>query len=102
MDALDRANEIRLARAKTKQQVYSGEVSIGDALALECCQSMTVFDLLKAQYRWERARAVRALSRLQMSEALSVAALTERQRGLLCGRLIINEAIAQIEAEEAS
>jgi len=83
MDALDRANEIRLARAETKQQVFRGETSIKDALALECCQGMKVIQLLMAQWWWGRERALNALTAWRISEDRSVSSLTERQRTLI-------------------
>jgi hypothetical protein len=83
MVALKRANAVRLPRVAAKQSIRKGELSIGDALRLDCCQTMLVRELLESQFRWGRQRALSALIRLGMSERLIVKRTTERQRGLL-------------------
>lgn len=91
MRALARANEIRLARSEAKRGIRGGELSIAEAMRLECCQSMTVYDLLQAQRGWgssglkksEGRRATKVLSRLEISPYRRVEQLSDRQRGLL-------------------
>ena len=83
MDALERANEVRIARADAKHRVCQGELSIADALRLECCQGMTVMQLLCSQCRWQRRRALGVLVPLRISELRLLRDLTVRQRGLL-------------------
>jgi hypothetical protein len=80
MTALDRANEIRLARCDAKHRIFAGELSVADALSLGCCQTMTVFELLCSQYRYGRLTTLRVLNRLRIGEARTVGGLTERQR----------------------
>ena len=83
MDALDKANEIRLARSDAKHRIFAGELSIADAFSLECCQGMTVMELLCSQWRWGRSSTLRVLSVLRISEMCRVRDLTERQCRLL-------------------
>lgn len=83
MDALDRANEVRLGRPGLKREIGSGSLSIGDAPVDERASSMPIFDLLACQWRWGRVSAFRVLNRLRIGEQKHVGDLTERQRGLL-------------------
>lgn len=81
--ALVRAEEVRFGRLKIKREVRSGKMSVVEAATHEYCAKMTVFDLLRAQYMWGRARALRVLDELCMSEVLTCGSLTERQRASL-------------------
>jgi hypothetical protein len=83
MDALDRANELRCVRSVVKRRIRAGELSIATALELECCQRMTVMQILCAQYHVGRRTALRTLSPLRISEIRLVRDLTERQRAVL-------------------
>ena len=86
--ARERANRVKRDRVGVKRRLRAGEVTLAEALEHECCQTMTVFQLLCAQYGWGRERTVRVLSRLQISELRHVGLLTDRQRALLveaCG-----------------
>ena len=83
MDALERANEVRVARADAKHRVFQGELSIADALRLECCQGMTVFELVSSRCRVGSLKARRTLGEIRISEWRKVRDLTEHQRGLL-------------------
>lgn len=87
--ALDRANEIRCARAKLRRQIGSRQRSAADVLLCppECVSTMSVLDLLMAQYRWGRHRALKVLAVARISESKQVGSLTERQRRLLAGLL---------------
>jgi hypothetical protein len=85
IEALERANEVRVARADVKHRVFRGELSIADALRLECCQAMTVFELVCSQYRVGLVSARRMLRELRVSEWRKVGDLSERQRQILVG-----------------
>lgn len=89
MVALSRANRIRVARARLKQQVACGERSVADVLyqAPEETDTMTVFDLLCVQYRWGEIRARELLTAARISEFKTVGALSDRQRNTLIGLL---------------
>lgn len=90
--ALERANEVRLARSTVKRGIREGRISLQQAMDLECIQSMKVFDLLQSQRYWGSSgksastgvRAVQTLSRLHISPYRRIEDLTSRQRVLLC------------------
>jgi hypothetical protein len=89
MAALQRANEVRLARARLKQDVGSGAVSVAEVI-LDCpweAESMSIAELLLSQHRWGAARCSKFLAGIGMSETKTLASMTERQRNLLA-RLI--------------
>jgi hypothetical protein len=90
MGALDRANEIRLARAALKRRIYAGEITTARVL-LECppeANTWPVGDLIMAQRRWGRSRTMKLLRRAEhILETKPVGSLTERQRELLAGML---------------
>jgi len=57
MRALERANEVRLARAQLKRRVAFGETDVAEVI-LHCpweADSMAVGDLLMSQPRWDEA-----------------------------------------------
>ena len=85
LQALARANEVRLARAEFKRQVADGEISAAHVI-LECpweAASMTVSDLLTSQRRWGSTRCRKLLASIPMSENKTVGSMTERQRQAL-------------------
>ena len=89
MQALARANEVRLARAELKRQVAEGELSVAEVV-LECpweAESMAIADLLMSQHRWGRTRCRRFLGAIPMSETKTIGSMTERQRLALAARL---------------
>jgi hypothetical protein len=83
MEALGKANETRLARGSVRHALYEGRMSIADALDEECCQSMPVFDLLAAQYRWGAGRVQGVMRSIPVGFYRKVCDLTDRQRGAL-------------------
>lgn len=78
--ALEKANELRFARAQVKRDLAAGRVAIADVLDLECVQSMRVAALLAAQNRWGAKRARETVRQVPCSEFLAVRDLTPRQR----------------------
>jgi hypothetical protein len=85
MRALERANEVRLARADLKRRVATGEIEVA-AVILECpweAHSMAVADLLMSQRRWGQTRCRKFLTQIPMSEKKTVGSMTERQRRTL-------------------
>jgi hypothetical protein len=87
--ALERANEVRLARAELKRRIADGDVSAAEVILASPWQasSWTVGDLLMSQRRWGTSRCRKFLSRNQISEVKQVGHLTERQRRLLAAQL---------------
>ena len=89
MQALARANRVRLARAELKRQVADGELSVADVV-LDCpweAESMAIADLLMSQHRWGRTRCRRFLAQIPMNETKTIGSMTDRQRRCLAGRL---------------
>jgi fructosamine-3-kinase len=87
--ALERANEVRLARAYLKRQIAEGEVSVADVI-LESpweASSWALGELLLSQRRWGSTRSRKFLTRLQIAETKQVGTLTERQRRILAAQL---------------
>jgi hypothetical protein len=85
MRALQRANEVRLARAELKRRIAAGEVSASEVI-LTCpweADSMSVADLLMCQRRWGHNRCRNFLAGVPMSETKTVGSMTERQRHAL-------------------
>jgi len=87
--ALERANEVRLARAELKRRIAEGAVSAGEVILASPWEasSWTVGDLLMSQRRWGSTRCRKFLSRNQIGEMKQVGALTERQRRMLATAL---------------
>jgi hypothetical protein len=94
--ALERANEVRLARAELKRRIAEGNVSAAQVI-LSCppeASSWTVGELLMSQRRWGRTRCYKFLNRNQIGEMKPVGKLTERQRAMLAGQLQSPEPLA--------
>ena len=87
--ALERANEIRLARAELKRNIAEGEVLVGEVLldVPHYARSLTVWDLLISQRRWGASRCRKFLWRNHITETKPLGALTERQRRMLATQL---------------
>jgi hypothetical protein len=87
--ALERANEIRLARAGLKRRIAVGDISAADVLLSSPreASSWSVGDLLMSQRRWGTTRCRKFLSRHQIPETKPIGKLTERQRHLLADAL---------------
>ena len=89
MRALDRANQVRLARAELKRDIAEGRRTVADVVT-DCpweSESMTISDLLMSQHRWGRTRCRRFLASLPMSETKTIGSMTDRQRACLAARL---------------
>ncbi len=89
MRALDRANQVRLARAELKRDIAEGNRTVADVV-IGCpweSESMTISDLLLSQHRWGRTRCRRFLASVPMLETKTIGSMTERQRECLVARL---------------
>jgi len=85
MKALQRANEVRLARAELKRNIAEGAIAVNEVI-LACpweAASMTIAELLTSQRRWGTARCRKFLAGIGMPETKTVGSMTERQRSLL-------------------
>jgi hypothetical protein len=89
MQALERANRVRLARAELKRSIGRGEVDVSEVIRDTPweTESMTLAELLTSQRRWGRTRARKLLQTLSLSENKRIGTLTPRQRALLTSAL---------------
>jgi len=86
MEALERANAIRTARAELKCSIRRGEARVSELLTDDLpdeAHTMLALELLMAQRHWGSVRSRRVLSRLMIRENRQVGELTERQCALL-------------------
>jgi len=89
MQALARANEVRLARAELKRRVMEGHTTAADVI-LDLpweAESMAVAELLMSQHRWGHTRARRFLATIPMTETKTIGSMTDRQRYSLADML---------------
>jgi hypothetical protein len=89
LKALQRANEVRLARAALKRRIASGDVTAADVI-LACpaeVEGMAVSDLLMSQRRWGRTRCRKFLATIPLSESKQIGKLTDRQRRAVAAEL---------------
>jgi hypothetical protein len=89
MRALQRANEVRLARADLKRRVTEGETTAAAVIRESPweARSMAVAELLMSQHRWGHTRARRFLAGVPMTETKTIGSMTERQRATLASML---------------
>ena len=87
MEALKRANDIRVKRAKLKKDLKDGQVSIDVILRdpPEYVSTAKVFDMLMAVPKFGRVKAARFLNQCRISQSKTVGGLSERQRAELIG-----------------
>ena len=80
--ALERANDVRLARAQLKRRVRAGGLAAAEVVLTSPWQTRTmpVGELLMSQRGWGQVRARRLLLSLAVPENKQVGTLTERQR----------------------
>jgi hypothetical protein len=82
LDALERANDVRLYRAQMKRDIKAGKRCPRAVLAApgELVETMKVVDLLLAMPRVGRVKAHKVLGRARVSPSKTLGGLTERQR----------------------
>jgi hypothetical protein len=102
--ALEYANRVRLARARMKRKIASGQLSAAEVV-VTCpwqAHSMSISDLLMSQKRWGRARSRRLLVSLGVPENKQIGTLTERQRLALAAMLTAKgTGAASVEGERS-
>ena len=82
MEALQRANDVRVRRAQLKRDLKAGQESI-EAILLdppEWVSTAKVFDMLMAVPKFGRVKAARLLNQCRISQSKTVGGLSERQR----------------------
>jgi hypothetical protein len=87
MEALKRANDIRVRRARLKKDLKDGNVRIEAILVdpPEYVETAKVFDILMAVPKFGRVKAARFLNQCRISQSKTVGGLSERQRSELLG-----------------
>ncbi|HEV2768757.1 MAG TPA: Clp protease N-terminal domain-containing protein [Solirubrobacteraceae bacterium] len=85
MDALERANKIRIQRAHLKRELRSGQMSIRQVLLHPPDYVMTarVAEVLLAMTKWGRARVLELLVQCRISPSKTIGGLSQRQRAQL-------------------
>lgn len=79
---LQRANDVRVARAALRHRIAARQVTAAQVLAEPPAEALSwqIGDLLSSQWRWGPSRSSRFLNRLRISWTRPVGALTDRQR----------------------
>ncbi len=87
MEALKRANDIRVKRAQLKKDLKAGRVVIEQILdnPPAYVETAKVFDMLMAVPKFGRVKAARFLNQCRISQSKTVGGLSERQRTELIG-----------------
>jgi hypothetical protein len=87
MEALKRANDIRVRRAQLKKDLKTGAANIDDVLRNppDYVSTAKVFDILMAVPKFGRVKAARFLNQCRISQSKTVGGLSERQRAELIG-----------------
>lgn len=100
--ALERANEIRLARAELRRRIADGSVSAAEVILSPPCEAISwaIGDMLMSQRRWGTTRCRKFLLRNQINETKALGALTERQRRVLADQLLSSRAARERSALE--
>jgi S13-like protein len=82
MDALKRANDVRVRRAKLKRDLKDGRVRIESILGNPpgYVETAKVIDILMAVPKFGRVKAARFLNTCRISQSKTVGGLSERQR----------------------
>ena len=87
MEALKRANDIRVKRARLKKDLKDGRVRIETVLEEppDYVSTAKVFDILMAVPKFGRVKAARFLTQCRISQSKTVGGLSDRQRAELIG-----------------
>ena len=89
MDALQKANEIRSARAQLKRDLKAGRISIHTLLLEppEFLETAKVMDMLLAVPKYGRVKANKVLQTCRISPSKTIGGLSDRQRAELVSLL---------------
>lgn len=89
MIALNRANEVRVARARLKEGISGGTYQIKDVLFSPppYCRNMAIGELISSQRQWGSGRTEKFLEDVGISWNWRLGELSERQRRLLARML---------------
>jgi hypothetical protein len=87
MDALRRANDVRVKRAELKRSLKEGTIRFEEILRdpPEWVRTAKVFDMLMAVPKYGKVKANRFLTQCRISQSKTLGGLSERQRNELIG-----------------
>jgi hypothetical protein len=104
LQALQRANRVRLARAELKRRIADGEVTASEVIMSSPWEasSMALADVLMSQRRWGGTRCRKFLAMFRISETKTIGSLTERQRLALAAQLEAHATIERHCADDGS
>src|SRR5215211_4261071 len=102
LQALERANAVRLARAELKRRVADGDVSAAQVILSSPWEaaSMTVTELLTSQRRWGSTRCRKFLQCVSIPEQKTIGSMTDRQRRALAQLLGPGERTSRAEVDD--
>ena len=82
LQALDRANRVRSARAQLKRRIAADELTAAEVILSSRWEvdSMTIGELLVSQPHWGVVRSRGFLARLGLGEGKTIGSMTARQR----------------------
>ena len=85
MEALQRANDVRSARAKLKRDLKAGRQPIHELLLdpPEYLETAKVFDLLLAVPKYGRVKVNKILTQCRISPSKTIGGMSQRQRAEL-------------------
>ena len=104
MDALRRANDIRVRRAQLKKDLKAGACRSrrSSSQPPEYVETAKVFDILMAVPKFGRVKAARFLNQCRISQSKTVGGLSERQRTELVGLSAAERARLELAPRPAS
>src|SRR5688572_24693281 len=99
LEALNRANDVRTARARLKKDLKAGRRSIDSLLVHppDFILTMKLFDLLLHVPKWGRVKVTKALKETRISPSKTIGGMSERQRFELLR--LMRQADAERESE---
>lgn len=102
LQALQRANRVRLARAELKRRIADGELSAAEVILSSPweARSMAIGDVLMSQRRWGGTRCRKFLAMFRITETKTIGSLTERQRRALAAQLDAHATIERVSSIE--
>jgi hypothetical protein len=88
--ALERANQVRSARAIMKRRIASGELTAAEVILTHRWEidGMSIGEILLSQARWGSKRCREFLDGVAMRENKLIGSMTERQRTAVAALLI--------------
>jgi hypothetical protein len=103
LQALQRANRVRLARADLKRRIADGDVTAGEVILTSPWEasSMAIGDVLMSQRRWGGTRCRKFLAMFRISETKTIGSLTERQRQAIAAQLDAHASIEHVCTPES-